>query len=283
MKVSMLYDIIRWEEKALYEASKKRNIDMKMLDVKEEIFDTSDGRAERFGDISLQRCVGHYRNLHTTAFVEGQGVKVVNDLRSSELTGNKLFTILALKKAGVPVPRTIVSFSQEKAYQSFRELGNKAVIKPVTGSWGRMIGLLESDSAARAVLEDREYMYPLYQVYYMQEYVKRPPRDIRAFVAGDRVIAAIYRLQPPDDWRTNTARGGKAINCPITNELEDIALRATSTVGDGIFGVDLMESEAGMVVHEINGTTEFKNSVPATGIDIPGLMLDYIIERHGRS
>jgi len=283
MKITMLYDIIRWEEKALYEASKRRSVDMTMLDVKEETFDISDGRAERFGDVSLQRSVGHYRNLHTTAFVEGQGVRVINDLRSSELTGNKLFTILALKRAGVPVPRTIVSFSQEEAFKSFKQLGNRAVIKPVTGSWGRMIGLLESEASARAVLEDREYMYPLYQVYYMQEYVKRPPRDIRAFVVGDRVIAAIYRLQPPDDWRTNTARGGKAISCPITRELEDITLKASSAVGDGIFGVDLMESEAGLVVHEINGTTEFKNSVPATGIDIPGLMLDYIVERYGRS
>ena len=120
-------------------------------------------------------------------------------------------------------------------------------------------------------------MYPLYQVHYIQKKVDRPPRDIRTFVVGDTVIAAIYRTSS-DSWRTNTSRGAKAVNCPITSELEDLSLRAAKTVGGkGIFGVDLMETPNGMVVHEINNTTEFRNSVPVTGVDIPGAIVDYLV------
>ncbi|MEM4150620.1 MAG: RimK family alpha-L-glutamate ligase, partial [Conexivisphaerales archaeon] len=206
------------------------------------------------------------------------GTPVVNSMEILEITGNKAFTLLKLREHGVPIPHTYVTFDVGKALESFKSLGGRAVIKPVMGSWGRMVGLLETENSAKAVLEDRLYMDPLYQVYYMQEYVRRPPRDIRAFVVGKRVIAAIYRYQPETDWRTNTALGGRAENCPVTGEIEDLALRAATAIGDGIYGVDIMENENGMVVHEVNGTVEFKNSVPVTGVDIHGKIVEYLID-----
>lgn len=153
------------------------------------------------------------------------------------------------------------------------------MIKPVTGSWGRMVALLRDRDAAEAVLEDREHMYPpLYSVSYLQEFVEKPGRDIRVFVAGDRALAAIYRYGG-DQWRTNTARGGRAEKCPIDSELEDVAVRAARAVGPpGVYGVDVMESKDGYLVHEINGTTEFKNTVAQTGVDIPGgAIVDYAL------
>ena len=155
------------------------------------------------------------------------------------------------------------------------ELGYPAVLKPAVGSWGRLAALLKDEDFARAIIEDREYMHPSYQVYYLQEYVKRPPRDIRTFVIGDRTVAAIYRTSA-GDWRTNTARGGKAEPCKITKEIDDISVKAAKAVEGRFVGVDLMESKDGLVCHEVNNTTEFKNSVPATGIDIPGLAVDYL-------
>ncbi len=121
-------------------------------------------------------------------------------------------------------------------------------------------------------------MFPIYQNYYIQEKVKRPPRDIRAFVIGDKVVAAIYRISAEGVWKTNTARGGRAENYPVTNELEDLCLRAATAMGEGLFGVDLMESPDGLLVHEVNNTIEFRNTVPITGVDIPSLMLDYLID-----
>jgi len=282
-KVSILFDIIRWEEKALYEAGKKLGLDVEMIDVKEKAFNLSKNCGTEFGDIALQRSVSYYRNLHTTAYLEYKGVKVINSLNTAIITGNKMFTTLVLQKNNIPTPKTIVTFTSDAAIKVFREEFNgKAVLKPVSGSWGRMVALLNDDAAAQAVLEDRDYMYPMYQVFYMQEYVKRPPRDLRIFVVGEEVVTGIYRYQPQDDWRTNTARGGKAVKCEITGEIRELALKAAKAVGGGVFGVDMMESPNGLIVHEVNNTTEFKNTVPATGVDIPKIIMEYVMKEARR-
>ncbi len=156
------------------------------------------------------------------------------------------------------------------------------VLKPVVGSWGRLSALIKDRETASAILEDREEMFPLYRVYYVQEFVKRPPRDIRCFVVDGQAVAAIYRTSESGDWRTNTARGGKASKCKITGELGELSVRAAEAVGGEIVGVDLMESSEGLLVHEVNNTTEFKNTVPATGVDVPSLIVDYIISAEKR-
>ncbi|HEX2614841.1 MAG TPA: RimK family alpha-L-glutamate ligase, partial [Nitrososphaera sp.] len=179
---------------------------------------------------------------------------------------------------GVRTPKAISAFSEESALAALEELGYPAVIKPTVGSWGRLIALLRDKDAARAVIEDREHMFPLYHVYYFEEFVERPPRDIRAIVVGDRVVAAIYRYSGDGEWKTNMALGGHAEACPVTKELEDICIKATRALGGQIVGVDLMESKSdGLMVHEVNNTTEFKNTVRVTGVDIPGLMVDYAL------
>ena len=152
-------------------------------------------------------------------------------------------------------------------------------MKPVVGSWGRLVAQIKDPDTARSIIESREYMHPVQQLYYLQEKVKRPDRDIRCYVIGDRAVAAIYRHAPPNEWRTNTAKGGIAENCPINTELEELSIRAAQAMGGGAFGVDLMETESGLVVHEVNHTTEFKNTVRVTKVDIPTLLLNYAIEQ----
>jgi [lysine-biosynthesis-protein LysW]--L-2-aminoadipate ligase len=202
---------------------------------------------------------------------------VVNSFHSALVCGNKLFGTLELVRNGVPTPATMLAFTEESAIRAIEEIGYPSVIKPVVGSWGRLSALIKDIDSARAVLEDREHMFPLYQVYYVQEFVKRPPRDIRTFVIGDRTVAAIYRVSESGDWRTNTARGGRAERCAVTGEIEELSLRAAKAVGGEVVGVDMMESERGLLVHEVNNTTEFKNTVPATGVDIPGIIVDYLV------
>jgi [lysine-biosynthesis-protein LysW]--L-2-aminoadipate ligase len=209
------------------------------------------------------------------------GHRVVNSFETANISSNKLFCSLALAKAGIPTPRTFLAFTEASAKKALEKLGYPGVIKPVVGSWGRLSALIKDEDFATAVIEDREFMYPMYQVYYLQEFVKRPPRDIRSFVVGGRTIAAIYRLSSTD-WRTNTARGGKAVPCPITDGLNELSIKSAKAVGGEIVGVDLMESSEGMLVHEVNNTTEFKNTVPATGIDIPGFIVDYLVSLEKR-
>lgn len=279
MNISLIYDNVRFEERSILKAAQEKNINLNMVHVKTLDMDLDAPVPDSYGDITLQRCTSYYRGLHSTAYLEYKNQKVVNDLQIQLIAGNKMFTSLALSKNGVPTPRTSVSTSQDIAMEQFtNKFGGSAVLKPVTGSWGRMIALMNDRAAAMSVLEDREYMYPLYSIYYMQEFVKRPPRDIRAFVVGNRVIGGIYRYQPDGDWRSNTANGGKAERCEITGELEDIVMKAANSIGYGIFGVDVMESEEGYTVHEVNSTTEFKNTVKVANVDVPGEILDFLVE-----
>lgn len=186
---------------------------------------------------------------------------------------------MELQKQGIVTPNAFCSFSPSSAIEGILRLGYPAVIKPTVGSWGRLIGLLNDEEAAKAVLEDRQHMFPIYQINYIEEFVKRPPRDIRAIVIADKVVAAIYRYSGINEWKTNMALGGHAEACPITKELEDICIKSAKIFKGDIVGVDLMENEArGLLVHEVNNTTEFKNTVRVTGIDIPSLIVDYMIK-----
>ena len=275
--LSILYDTIRWEEKALFDGAKKKGIDATMVDCKS-LSINLDKTEERYGT-AIQRCVSYYRSLHSTAALEGKGVNVINSLNTSIFAGNKLFTHMLLVKNGIPTPFSAVAFSEEAALETLEKRGYPMVLKPTVGSWGRMIALLNDRDSAQGIMETRESMYPIYQVYYLEEFVNRPPRDIRAIMVGDNVVAAIYRYSGDGQWKTNMALGGKAEPMNITKELEDICIKAKNAVQGQIVGVDLMESkENGLVVHEVNNTTEYKNTVRVTGVDIPALMIDYAIQ-----
>ena len=275
--ITALYDTIRLEEKLLIESAKKNDINLEMVDCKKMSVDLNEKSC--FMHPVLQRCVSYYRNLHSTAAIEGQGVRVVNCLNTGIFAGNKLFTHMLLQKSGIPTPDATVSFSKDAAMEALERNGFPKIIKPTVGSWGRMVSKINAMDSAEGIIEGREAMYPIHQVHFLEEFVERPPRDIRAIVIGDTVPAAIYRNSGNGNWKTNTHLGGSAETCQITNELEDICLKAKNAVEGEIVGVDLMESNnKGLVVHEINNTTEFRNVVRVTGVDIPKLMLEYVKE-----
>jgi [lysine-biosynthesis-protein LysW]---L-2-aminoadipate ligase len=274
----ILYDQLRWEEKSLIESAKKKDIKFELINCRENSIELDKHRDTHQGDIILQRCVSYYNNLHSTAAFEGLGAKMINSLHTAIMCGNKLFTHMELSKSDIATPKAFCAFSNQSAINILNKNGYPKVIKPVVGSWGRMIALLKDKDAAEAVLEDREHMYPLYHVYYFEEFVKRPPRDIRCIVVGEKVVAAIYRYSDKNEWKTNMALGGKAEPCKVTNEMEDLCIKATRTMKGEILGVDLMESDKkGLLVHEVNNTTEFKNTVRVTGVNIPSLIIDHLV------
>ncbi|WP_455281881.1 lysine biosynthesis protein LysX [[Eubacterium] cellulosolvens] len=275
---SIIFDRTRWEEKALIKAAKRKRIKINLIDAKNTSFDiNSEDLSEAYGDIVLQRCISYFRGLHVSAILEKNGMKVVNSFDTTSICGNKMLTSLALSKAKVPTPKTFVAFTPETALETLDEIGYPAVIKPVIGSWGRLVAPIRDRATAEAILEHREQMgNSLLQIHYIQEMVKRPPRDIRTIVVGDEITAAIYRSSPAGSWRTNVALGATTTACPITSELEDAALKAAKAVGGGILAVDLMESPKGNVVHEINSTIEFRGAESGTGVDIASKILEYL-------
>ena len=120
-----------------------------------------------------------------------------------------------------------------------------------------------------------------HSIFYIQEYIKKPGRDIRAVVVGDKVITAIYRKST--HWITNTARGGEGELCPVTPELEEVSLKAAQAVGGGVLAVDVIEDpERGMLVNEVYHTMEFHTVQPLSGIDIGDTIVGYTLDVAGK-
>lgn len=278
-KLRIVFDRVRSEEKMLEEKAVELGHDTKMIDAKITQISTESKRSDfDFGDVVLERCVSYFRGLHFTACLEFLDVPVINKFAVANNCGNKMITSLLLKKHNVPTPKTYFSFSSETALENLEKVGYPMVIKPVVGSWGRGVMALKDRDIADAIIEVRELSDgPLDRIYYLQEMVKRPPRDIRAIAVGDQVVAAMYRTST-GGFKTNIALGAEPVPCEITKELEDICLKASKAVGGGILGVDLMEDEKrGLVVHEVNNTVEFKGLAKVAKKNIPKEMIDFAV------
>jgi len=274
VRLGLLFSRIRVEEKLLIEAAKKRGIEISLLDSREVIFDLD----SRFDiDVLLERDVSHARALYALSLFENTGVKTINAYRVALACGDKVATSKALRDAGVPTPDVKVAFTRESALAAIEDMGYPVVLKPVTGSWGRLLAKINDRDAAEAVLEHKDHLGSYYhKIFYVQEYLEKPGRDIRAFVIGDEVACAVYRSS--SHWITNTSRGASATNCPLTPELKKVSLAAAQAMGGGVLAVDLIESDDGLVAHEVNYTVEFRNSIEPTGVDIPGRIIEYALE-----
>ena len=278
MRLAILTSRIRVEEKLLVSALERRAIAFDIIDDGELFFDLSrpDERWRRY-DAVLCRSLSQSRGLAVLHVLEHWGIRVYNPAGVTATCNDKLLTTLALLHAGIPTPRTLLAFDTQVTIQGSEMLGYPVVFKPVNGSWGRLLARINDRDAAEAVLEHQETLGSYqHHVHYVQEYITKPLRDIRAFVVGERTICAIYRTS--EHWVTNTARGAVASNCPVTPELDSLCVRAAQAVGGGILAIDVLEDpQHGLLVNEINATMEFRNSIAPTGVDIPNEMLDYVL------
>jgi [lysine-biosynthesis-protein LysW]--L-2-aminoadipate ligase len=276
MKVGFLHSILRVEEKYLIDEFRSRpGVELEKIDDRERFFDLQKNDFDF--DVVIERCINHSRAVHALKIFNDFGIPTVNTFEVAEVCGSKFLTTQALIKTGVPTPRCYMAFTPESALAAMEELGYPCVIKPNTGSWGRLISKVNDRDAAEAILEHKQILGSYHHsIFYIQEYVEKPGRDIRSFVVGDRCIAAVYRHSP--HWITNTARGGKTENCPITAELHDISVRAAIAVGGGVVAIDVFETPAGLSVNEVNYTMEFRNSITTTGVNIPARVVDYVLE-----
>lgn len=276
-RIGMLYSRVRQEEKWLFEAFDRSGANWERINDRDITFDLNHPEYWQPFDIILARNLSYTRGLNALRMLNAWGIPTVNSARVAEICGDKLATTNALTLAGVPQPRTAVAFSVDTALDAMELLGYPVVMKPVVGSWGRLLSKINDRETAYAVLNHKTELGSFnHSVFYMQEYIEKPGRDIRAFVIGDQTVCAIYRSSP--HWITNTARGGRGEICPVTDDIHAISIRAAQAVGGGILAIDLFEDpERGLLVNEINHTMEFHTTVPLTGIDIPALMIDYVL------
>lgn len=273
--VGVLLSRVRVEEKLLLEELERRGIATKVIDDRELVL-ALERKPELGVDVVLERCIQHSRALYALSVLETWGIPTVNTFEVADVCGNKLLTTMRLIRDGVPSPRTRLAFTPESALAAVEELGYPAVLKPLVGSWGRLISRVNDRDAAESILEHKDVLGTyIHSIYYIQEYVPKPGRDIRAFVVGDETIGAIYRYS--EHWITNTARGGKAAKCEVTPELNDLCVSAARAVGGGVVAVDVLEAPEGLLVNEVNYTMEFRNSIDTTGVNIPGRVVDYAL------
>lgn len=281
VRICIIYDKLRFEEKKIYNDIQQKGFDATLIDGKSLIFDTESSKSDsRFGDIILQRVISYNRGLHLTYCLEQIGLPVVNSFSVSEICGNKIITSLILKKNNVPTPKTTFAFSTESARECMKKLGFPLVVKPIIGSWGRGVYQIKDQSMADMMLDSRqENDNSFSRIYYFQELINRPSRDIRCIVIGDQIVASVFRYSSENEWRTNVAVGGRTEMAPLTSELKEIVLKASNAVGGGILGVDLMEDkERGYLVHEVNNTVEFRGASAVCKSDIAGAMTDYLVK-----
>jgi [lysine-biosynthesis-protein LysW]--L-2-aminoadipate ligase len=276
-KIGIICSRVRVEEKLLIAALEERNADYERIDPRGLHIDLAGDQLNEY-DAAIVRCLSHTRAYYVTRWLQSVGVPAVSPHETIHVCGDKLLTSAALQEAGVPNPHTKLALTPEAALEAIEEMGYPVVLKPLFGSWGRLLARINDRDAAEAILEHKETLGGYqHSVVYIQEYVEKPQRDIRSFVVGDETICAIYRTSP--HWITNTARGGVATNCPVTPEIDELSRAAAQAVGGGFVAVDLLEAPDGrLLVNEVNHTPEFRNSIDPTGVDIPAKVVEYVLE-----
>ena len=273
IRIGFLYTRLRAEEKYLLEELEKHSdVEVVRLNDGDMFFDIN--QLPEQVDVLFERSISYSRGLYISRIFEAHGVPVVNPSVVAERCGDKYVTSQILAKNGIPTPRVLMAFDEESALRAIEAMGYPCVLKPVVGSWGRLLAKVENRHMAESLIEHKATLGVNHQVFYIQEYINKPDRDIRVFVVGDEAICAIYRSS--ENWITNTARGGVAANCPVTGELAELCQRAAQAVGGGLLALDLFETENGLTVNEINHTMEFRNSITTTGVNIPQKMIEYI-------
>jgi len=279
VNVGILYSRIRKDEKLLLNELRERDHEVTKIDVRKQTFDISEAPAA-FADLDIvvDRCLATSRSLYATQFFEAYGIPVVNSHETADICADKVKNSLALEQAGVPTPATKVAFTKETAMEAIEDFGYPCVLKPVVGSWGRLMAKIDSESAAEAILEHKATLgHYEHKVFYVQEFVEKPGRDIRVLAVDGEPIAAMVRSS--DHWITNAAKGAETDVFELDDEALDLVEKASDAVGGGLLGVDLMETGDSYTVHEVNHTVEFKALDEAVETDVAGTVVDWLEEK----
>ena len=278
LRIGVLFSRVRVEEKWIFSSLERRGLDYERLDDRCVHFDLADPEPWRLYDAVLERSISYTNGLNALRILNSWDIPTVNTAAVAEACGDKLITTTLLARAGVPQPDSRVAFTPQSALETIEAMGYPVVLKPVIGSWGRLLAKVKDRDMAEAIVEHKATLGSVqHSVFYIQEYIEKPGRDIRVVVVGDKVVTAMYRKS--QHWITNTARGGEGELCPVTPELEELCLKAAVAIGGGVLAIDVIEdARRGLLVNEINHTMEFNTAQPVSGIDIADLIVGFTVE-----
>ena len=232
-------------------------------------------------DFVLNREVGHFRALYAASALEATGATVLNTAAATRVCGDKWHTSAALLSRGLPTPRTALATTPAAALEALEEIGYPAVVKPLIGSWGRLVTRLTDRAGAEAILEHIAALpSPQSHIVYVQQLVPKADCDIRVIVVGGAAVGATYRRGA--QWRTNVARGAVSEYLPLDDEHAKLAAAAAEALGADIAGVDLIEDTDGrLTVLEVNDRVEFRGFQEAHGnrVDVAGAIAALLLAK----
>ena len=277
MKVGLLFSKVRIEEKLILQEFAKLSADVAHINP-QDLSLTMEKNDFGGVEILLNREIAQTRAELILEFADQSGIKTVNSAASTKLSNNKALTNYVLTKHAVPTPKTVIAFSAEEALKAANTIGYPLVIKPIWGSWGRLLSKVSSPEVVETILEHKKALSnPSHSIFYLQEYIAKPDRDIRVFMIGDEPICAMYRTST--HWLTNTARGAVAHSMTLDKEATELAIKTVKALGVDVAGVDMVESKDGYKVLEVNATPEFHELKKVAQVNIAELIARYILKQ----
>ncbi len=205
--------------------------------------------------------------------IEEYGIKLINSRESLEIASDKFLTSIYLERYKIPTPKTIICENPNDAIEAFEELGGDILLKPLFGSKGVGITRINDKGFAENVIYT---LSQLNEIFYLQEFIEHNNRDIRILVLGDKAIAGMYRVS--DNWKTNIHAGARMEPLELTEELKTLAIKAAKITKTEIAGVDIVESEKGLLVLEVNSIPGFTALQKVTDINLAEEIVSYFLK-----
>ncbi|GIW66386.1 MAG: alpha-aminoadipate--LysW ligase LysX [Candidatus Parcubacteria bacterium] len=273
--IALIYNLLREDEKFLIESAKKLGVDLNLISTNKLILNPSEIPSNY--QLILNRCLSNFIGDQITHFFENFGLRVINSSQVNHICSNKFLTSLFLIKNNLPTVPFLVFFNEELIDQVVNILNDyPLVLKPVYGSWGRLLAKINDKDAFEGIIEHKKYLSaPYHNIFYTTKYIEKPNRDIRVTIIGEKIICAVYREN--FHWISNTARGGKIRLCQIDKDLENLCQKLIQKLPNGIYGVDVFEFNNGYLINELNHTVEFKNIQKITGISISDEIIKFCL------
>ncbi|MCS7120185.1 MAG: RimK family alpha-L-glutamate ligase [Nitrososphaerota archaeon] len=202
------------------------------------------------------------------------GLYILNSPAAIERCVDKYYALTLLEEAGIPVPRTVVTEDAGSALTAFKELGCDVVVKPIFGSRGIGSARVSDVDIAERIFRSLEFHH---QVIYIQEYLPHGNYDYRLFVVGNKIAASMRRVS--DCWKTNISRGAKPVPCEPSSQIKSLALKSAEIVNCEVSGIDILETEQGPFVIEINSQPGWRGLQSVTNINIADQIVNYLLTK----
>lgn len=275
MRMGIIFSRIRMDEKRLIEAAGQHGFEVVPIDHNKLIFRLEHAHIDV--DVALERSADHHRAVYALTTLNSWGIPTVNRRAMVETYGNRLLTALALMEHHVPAPPARVAFTLESALEAMDDIGYPVVMKPVEGPKEQLISRIQDKYTAETVLEHKRILGTYHHsIFYIQKYIEAPGHDVRAYVVGDEVVAALS--VQTHHWIRPVAEGGLVQNYPVTPELNDLAVQAASALGGGVVAVDMIRTKDAWYVVEVGDASDLAEASHLSGVDIPGKIIRYVID-----